>query len=871
MAHVKVGTDLPTKTVVVAGTPTSIFTFNFAYISPSDVRVLNNGTLVSSSLYTLIGNAVDRGYEGGTVTLNTAVTNATIEIQRLTTRSRNTDFPTSGEFDIDGLNTEFDAWRMIAQEIDNNLVDINIVVDALPQRVKKTPYDYGATHGQEMSEDNWPFVQALMNAWTSSWSQTAQGFLISPSFGGAMFRCDSEVFLNETRQPNGTIFGDGGGIFSRATNGVALNALGTNELAIKDLQIYGDPLNPPDIGIAYGFSNTSGISPGMNLVNVITRGHFNKASGVNFCSETGGHYDCYFENRSPIRSARSFYWAQSNESIDADCTGGSATIQGSFDVGGNSTALTTRQSFLGHTLLRSSYKRTSTVSLVITGITKSNPAVVTVATGTLAGAGWTNGTEVSLHSVTGMTEIEAGIHTIQNINTGADTFELVGVDSTAYSTFTAGRAWQATGPAITNAGAALFSMHDCYLLSYSEVNHTINMANANPVRSFYMRAQCEASNDHMCEIVGPSSPSTAIIQGGFHWENMNSSQKVGVSFFKMTGTGKVRIDGGRIRIANLPSPYPTDGLFDDPSNLLLRDFKIEVPLSSILNANDEYDVYDVEETAFDRDPRRVNYRAVNDYSVPNFIVEDGRQITARFQSNDTTASVVDDVAPIVDLYRNNESALSAATVGKIRFLANNDATQSTLAVTSISQANPAVVTVDSGELSAAGWANGYVVLFAALNGMDQLQDGGFTVQNINVGAGTFELAGVDSTTYPAFVSGNVLNRVRAPYAGVSGYAEDDTAYAEYGRLLFQAIVDGAETTVGYINQHGMTIFGRRVVTNQQITTAELEDIADAVNTTDKFAGKVFYNSNTNRYVHAIGATAASVWTYFDGTTAHTPV
>ena len=67
----------------------------------------------------------------------------------------------------------------------------------------------------------------------------------------------------------------------------------------------------------------------------------------------------------------------------------------------------------------------------ITGITKANPAVVTVTS-----HGYTNGTDVWINSVGGMTEVNGRRYTIANATT--HTFELSGVDSTNYTTYTSG-------------------------------------------------------------------------------------------------------------------------------------------------------------------------------------------------------------------------------------------------------------------------------------------------------------------------------------------------------------------------------------------------------------------------------------------------
>jgi hypothetical protein len=67
----------------------------------------------------------------------------------------------------------------------------------------------------------------------------------------------------------------------------------------------------------------------------------------------------------------------------------------------------------------------------ITAITQANPAVVTV-----AGHLYSNGDTVYLNSVGGMTELNNGWFTVANVT--ANTFELTGVDSTAYTAYASG-------------------------------------------------------------------------------------------------------------------------------------------------------------------------------------------------------------------------------------------------------------------------------------------------------------------------------------------------------------------------------------------------------------------------------------------------
>ncbi len=68
----------------------------------------------------------------------------------------------------------------------------------------------------------------------------------------------------------------------------------------------------------------------------------------------------------------------------------------------------------------------------VTGITKASPAVVTY-----VGADPANGDYIKL-TATGMNEMNARVVRVANVNTGSNTFEAEGVDSTLYGTFATG-------------------------------------------------------------------------------------------------------------------------------------------------------------------------------------------------------------------------------------------------------------------------------------------------------------------------------------------------------------------------------------------------------------------------------------------------
>jgi len=71
--------------------------------------------------------------------------------------------------------------------------------------------------------------------------------------------------------------------------------------------------------------------------------------------------------------------------------------------------------------------------VVITGATKTSPVVVSY-----TGSDPTNGWTVYIEDVVGMTELNGENFTVANVNAGANTFELSGVDGTAYTDYDSG-------------------------------------------------------------------------------------------------------------------------------------------------------------------------------------------------------------------------------------------------------------------------------------------------------------------------------------------------------------------------------------------------------------------------------------------------
>lgn len=131
-----------------------------------------------------------------------------------------------------------------------------------------------------------------------------------------------------------------------------------------------------------------------------------------------------------------------------------------------------------------------------------------------------------------------------------------------------------------------------------------------------------------------------------------------------------------------------------------------------------------------------------------------------------------------------------------------DNAQVTLAgqsITAISQANPAVVTYAGADT----YANGDRVAVTSVSGMTQVNNREFTVANVNAGANTFELSGVNSTGYDAYTSGGTVSEIyeiATPYVEADLFALDirtqsaDTLYVFHNGYAPRKITRTAHTS-----------------------------------------------------------------------------
>lgn len=109
----------------------------------------------------------------------------------------------------------------------------------------------------------------------------------------------------------------------------------------------------------------------------------------------------------------------------------------------------------------------------------------------------------------------------------------------------------------------------------------------------------------------------------------------------------------------------------------------------------------------------------------------------------------------------------------IRFYKNNaPITLTAQNITGITKANPAVVTYSGADT----YANGDRVLLAGVGGMVEVNNREFTVANVDTVANTFELSGINSSSYATYTSGGTVSEI---YEISTPYLEADLRRIKY--------------------------------------------------------------------------------------------
>lgn len=170
----------------------------------------------------------------------------------------------------------------------------------------------------------------------------------------------------------------------------------------------------------------------------------------------------------------------------------------------------------------------------------------------------------------------------------------------------------------------------------------------------------------------------------------------------------------------------------------------------------------------------------------------------------------------------------------VRFHRNHSQiTQTAQNITGITKANPGVVTYSGSDT----YANGDRVLISGVVGMTEVNNREFIVANVNAGANTFELSGVNTSAYTTYSSGGTVAEI---YEVATPYLEADLfeiQFAQSADVLYIAHPDYAPRKLSRTGHTSWTLTtidfldGPFLPTNSSSTTLTLSGTSGSVTVT----------------------------------------
>lgn len=239
-------------------------------------------------------------------------------------------------------------------------------------------------------------------------------------------------------------------VHGMCTGKIVVDFTGCRWGSTRNLKVKGDRYNMPAIGIFHARSSdtsATGFCDGWDIVSQ-TFGWFSVAGFVAYAQESTNYGACKFWNYNPDGRVAIF-------------TGDDAEFAFSSDYAG---IVTGQQSYIQNNYKQidmrylSAYNNASIIS-----ITKSTTPVVAV---NLINE-WADGDYLCFTNMEGMGELQSKKYQITNVDVENKTFEIVGLDTTSFGTFTSGRVVKsATVSPVYIGRCQQHSFDGCYIVSY---------------------------------------------------------------------------------------------------------------------------------------------------------------------------------------------------------------------------------------------------------------------------------------------------------------------------------------------------------------------------------------------------------------------
>ena len=301
--------------------------------------------------------------------------------------------------------------------------------------------DFGAV-GNGIEDDTDAINRALAYI-RSNISQTKKSFILD--LCGGSYRVDGSINATKIHSwcwgiKNGTLLG-------YCTGKAVLDLTASRGCHLSDLYIKGDQTSMPRVGLQCARGTETGYDACDNNLyeNVNTEGYFSLAAIYTYGQESTTHLKCQYWNRY-VGGYAAIHTGKDFETYQSDFV----------------TSITGNTSFINDKYINCDYRLFPTQKS-ITGITKANPCVVTVADASV----FSVGDGITFNDVGGMTELNYKRFTISAISGNNIT---INTDSTGYTTYTSGGyAIKAhTKATILLGRMAQHRFDHCYVVNYGE-------------------------------------------------------------------------------------------------------------------------------------------------------------------------------------------------------------------------------------------------------------------------------------------------------------------------------------------------------------------------------------------------------------------
>lgn len=462
-----------------------------------------------------------------------------------------------------------------------NAVNGAISALILERAAIKTPYDYGAKPSDPHTADQSAAVQALVDAVRDSWDSTLGEFgqyRLKGYFADRTWRVETGI--------NATFFRGKGAVFYGGTvHGACLDKpvfdLSASQQMFWDITVEGDTTNTPTCAFflqraeyPVGSGNIAGASHN-DFSHVTGSGAFRCAFIVN----AGAELITYpaREVTNSYRGLNSYIYFITGHTDYLEEHFGAGIMVSDYAVGYAAGGV----SCLHHTFPgQANLRRRTYYNGTITGITKANPAVMTVSAATDA---LQNGYPVFLYSVTGMTEVNritAYVSRLSSTTFGlySDEALTTPINSTGYGTFTAGSVAGATGACVVICGGVKhFGPLSGYVVTYGSPWFIRDGSlGGGAIDAIETDVQHEVTPRTSVEYRTPNS-GIGINDRNHKHSNLDSGQNTSYAFIDVTGPGYYRLRNLKLELGGMTTA-PSAGIFSDPSKLHLPNFDIRVPL-----------------------------------------------------------------------------------------------------------------------------------------------------------------------------------------------------------------------------------------------------------------------------------------------------